>query len=988
MGTSCHAHMQMTGSQGDLHHFLKPYEDAKSVVRAIHSPRLFAPFRKSYRAYFDTNKIPSPEVVPYDAHDTSCVVSRLRGRGPQPVAVSLDEVLRRRRGGGGTKKRHRAAAKIGAGPTKRRKCGGSEAGEELKTLWVGEHRNGLLKDDEKTKRSYIVGMPAIEKRFLLWNKYTQERLYREGKTASFVSEADDTRVAPGDDVPLKDGVTAGPFVVGPDEFGPRRLVRPGKIMEEKEVDELLRIDVNKHGKMIMNPDYPVGMQLRLIAKNHSSLFKTLITCSRGEGRLEPMMIRSRGGAAGVAGANQMDSSSKRVHRSSPNLTLSTSQKVNDQVSLGFCELVKHRQVVNVFMNGMYCGAWVAKEVRYRYLDDEEVWAEYEAFENLIRGLHDRGGEEDRDLLELLGLGRTMDETMEHHLQSMASASMWLVLEPLDPDILKMWGGKPDTVVPWDVVQVYERDMVIPSMGFSSAEEARKAVGAQRNKPFNGWDSFLRVMPLSCISEAARIKSGMGRDEAGAMSGGHVGSLLEMNLNAGGNMKLSDVLNLFFQTQGMTIVKMCSPDVVTTACLGTIYPPRAFLDKLPPESKKNLKPLSTRPVHPATLNHDPVPHLCAVATGCFNENREERGKSDRPRIRWGSEWVGENWEEAWGVMFKCVVGCVTQSTVLLQLWDEDETHDDDVTKLMPGPNEKHLEGFLGRVAEYEWKSRLVHPIFRGTLRSSAIYFRFLRGVCSPAGVEAFRRAVNTGETRYSKLLRLKEDIGTICQLDLSEFQVQVLFRTIECCINEPFGPVDFVPTGPGGEMGAKCLLKCYRDSPFSKEEDPNVGTKTRPAKMKAGLKEIQKIPFWLVREFNQRVGGIMKSKNEKRIAQLKDELKVCFLEWDKKEGCLYHTLGIRRRFDACDTEHLLCLLSTCHQFTLPSRNVGLKNALDCEKHHPVRFDSEKRVARDLPFMEMMLEIYDEVERALIRLLEDESYEFWRLADIFRIDSDEA
>ena len=108
----------------------------------------------------------------------------------------------------------------------------------------------------------------------------------------------------------------------------------------------------------------------------------------------------------------------------------------------------------------------------------------------------------------------------------------------------------------------------------------------------------------------------------------------------------------------------------------------------------------------------------------------------------------------------------------------------VCRLIPEPNEDDLEGFLGRVAECKWESRLVHPIFRDTLRSSAIYFRFLRGVCSPAGAEASQRAVDTSEARYSKLLQLKEDIDTICQVDLSEFQVQALFRAIECCINEP------------------------------------------------------------------------------------------------------------------------------------------------------------------------------------------------------------
>ncbi len=877
----------------------------------------------------------------------------------------------------------------------------------MKQLWMGRHKSGELEEGEETRRAHIVGMPrSVPKEKMLWNKYTQGGLYRESTTAIFISEANDTRgessgggtAAKGADMAENEvaargmGVTAGPFVTEPDIHGQYSLLMPGTMWTEEAVDELLRIEAPTMGKSIMNVRHPNGMHLRLLAKNHSKFFKNVITCYRGEGELEPMMIRSRGGAAEVAGANQMDSSSKYVHRGSPNLTLSNSQKISDAVSLGFCELVQHRQLVNIFMTGMYCGAWVAKEVRYGYLDNDDLWDECDAFNELLGRLHDR--EEDEKFLEWLNLkSRTIDETMEHHLQSMASAGVWLVLEPLDPNILQKWRGCPDTVVPWKVLRVYERDMVVPSMGFSSSEEAKRVCGATRDKPFNGWDSFLRISPLSCIGEVARIECGIADDGGEALRRGHRASLVPMDREAGGKMSLSDVQNLFLHAQGMTSVKMCSNGVVAVptekAKLGTIYPPREFLGKISQDAKNSLKPLSTRPVHPGALNLDPVPHLCAVATGCFSGSRGEGGDSETGRVRWGSQWVQKNREQAWSIMFKCVVGCVTQSTVLLQLWNEDETHKDDVCRLMPGPHENDLESFRNRVQEYEWMSRLVHPIFRKTLLTSEIYFRFLRGVLSPVGMSAFMDAVMIGERgRYGKLIALKGRINDICQVDLSEFQVQTIFRTIECCINEPFGPVDEVPTGPGGELGAKCLLKCYKDSPFSKEENPNVGTKTRPAKMKENLADRKKIPFWLVHEFNQRVKGIMDSQNEKRINQLKDELKVCFLDWNNVEECLYHTLGIRRRFNASDTEHLLCLLSTCHQFTLSARNCGSSNDLDCEKHHPIRFDSKERLARDLPFMTMMTRLFGEVEAAYIRLLEDSSYEFSRLADVFRIDNDGA
>jgi hypothetical protein len=449
---------------------------------------------------------------------------------------------------------------------------------------------------------------------------------------------------------------------------------------------------------------------------------------------------------------------------------------------------------------------------------------------------------------------------------------------------------------------------------------------------------------------------------------------------------------------MTMVKWCSEDVVRKEKPNTIYPPRDFLNQLSEETRKNLKPLSTRPVHPATLNHDPVPHLCAVATGCFLRGRDE-GNQDGggESIRGGPSWVGSNEGEAWRVMFMCVVGCITNPSCLLQVWEEDNNNnnnnknknsndnngrdrDDDVTKLMPGPDVDELKAFRLKVEQYQWMSRWVHPIFRKELPTSAMYFNFLQVLCSGEGKEIFMTAARSKASRSSRMDGLRRKINDCCSVSLTAFQVQVIFRTIECCINEPFGQIDYVPTGPGGLMGERCLVNDFTKMGGPFRDSP-------PQHMKADLATTHQIPFWLLSEFNRRVEGVMDSNDKEAKSRMEDELTVCFLEWNKKEKCLYHTMGIRRKLNECDMEHLMCLLSTCHQFTLSARNGGSSNSLDCEKHHPLKFESKERLARDLPFMRMMVRLYPAVKEALIRLLEDSAFEFRRLSDEFRIDSDQ-
>ena len=77
------------------------------------------------------------------------------------------------------------------------------------------------------------------------------------------------------------------------------------------------------------------------------------------------------------------------------------------------------------------------------------------------------------------------------------------------------------------------------------------------------------------------------------------------------------------------------------------------------------------------------------------------------------------------------------------------------------------------------------------------------------------------------------------------------------------------------------------------------------------------------------------RTSKEVLEL--ELRVMGLEWSPSHDGLIHSLGIGKRFDICDTEHLLCFVYTLLQNTLPNRNKSKTTALDKGKYHPIFYN---------------------------------------------------
>lgn len=117
-------------------------------------------------------------------------------------------------------------------------------------------------------------------------------------------------------------------------------------------------------------------------------------------------------------------------------------------------------------------------------------------------------------------------------------------------------------------------------------------------------------------------------------------------------------------------------------------------------------------------------------------------------------------------------------------------------------------------------------------------------------------------------------------------------------------------------------------------------------------------------------------------QLKMELSVLGLDWCTQKKCLVHNFGFRKPFDVLDGEHMLCMVYTMYQRTLPNRNEGLSPEIDCPKCFPIYY--EYSPAKDLEVMQSLKSTYNDRINAYRALLRDENYKYRSLSDIFRID----
>ena len=116
-----------------------------------------------------------------------------------------------------------------------------------------------------------------------------------------------------------------------------------------------------------------------------------------------------------------------------------------------------------------------------------------------------------------------------------------------------------------------------------------------------------------------------------------------------------------------------------------------------------------------------------------------------------------------------------------------------------------------------------------------------------------------------------------------------------------------------------------------------------------------LPGYIVKMLNTKTSDALFGDDKGKQIYIRDFLLVLGLVWNNDLKCLVHNCGIGKKFDASDTEHMLCMFYTLHQQTLPSRNhnTGLPK-LDKAKYYPIRYTKGKQPASGLDVLSHIMD----------------------------------
>ncbi len=300
--------------------------------------------------------------------------------------------------------------------------------------------------------------------------------------------------------------------------------------------------------------------------------------------------------------------------------------------------------------------------------------------------------------------------------------------------------------------------------------------------------------------------------------------------------------------------------------------------------------------------DPVAGIATIATGVHDTESEKKGKC----------FLQDNKtkELAWTILFKATISTILNPTVIIQLYlrhhSKDEIEQGSYESLLPSPlHEDEVSKFIESIKSYEWiHQRCVHRNFsagRNQVFPSIISLTSFITEFRTVGMSIMEKAVKQG-SRDEALKVFQSDLESLCHVNLSNFQMTVLFRTFEVCIEEPFGSVHLVYMGPGSMATAELLSKSLEC----------VAAEV-PEKLLSYLNELGE-----------------KDANS-------DLFSVIGLEYDSLCKSLVHRSGLRKKLCLNDVEHMLCMFSSVISLTFPNTNNQVRSnaSIDGPKYFPIR-----------------------------------------------------
>ena len=84
-----------------------------------------------------------------------------------------------------------------------------------------------------------------------------------------------------------------------------------------------------------------------------------------------------------------------------------------------------------------------------------------------------------------------------------------------------------------------------------------------------------------------------------------------------------------------------------------------------------------------------------------------------------------------------------------------------------------------------------------------------------------------------------------------------------------------------------------------------------------------MPQKVVDQLNHQAQTVLSSYSSKvSRQQIQDRLLVLYLTWSAELDYLVHTVGIEKRFGACNDKHMMSFFQTMLQNTFPNRNTSV------------------------------------------------------------------
>jgi hypothetical protein len=939
LGGDAHGHLQLPGSQGDLHHVLKFLPRRDDIMRVIFSTRKFQPFREELKEYCNNAGRNVPHCHPYSDHKRRNILETLRGWNrilpPPPSHTEPSGNV------------DSSSQGTGEG-TEATNCEPRHASVGWKP---GAMKSGVIDSVEDVQRDAVVGTKgSYDLLKVAANHNVSRDMIKLGTTLCLVPQGGSGHILAGPVVTKIGGITVA--------------FRPGDEMPSQDVDSTSNIKQNKRSKGILSRSNDT-LDIRSGSKNSCEFMENVeIVSTLRKTPLKSMFIGGSGGS--IISPEMFDRvSSENGHKDDPSCLLPTGQKVDsgDEISLMRC--AQYGQSLNVFFDGMYLGLFYIKEVRYRRAGLVEAKSQLSRFGRCLERLNKLNPEKFPH--------SKPTQSMRNELSSMLGMRFWYEFAPVDPKFHYRWSSK-EQFVPWKYEKVTYEDFVLPKVAFKK-EHLDELVGITGDGTFTDIESLLSLPGYHYLSE-----SGVSKlldpnvdlehdwvDQRNRTTA--VDKTKEREHHPLASVTKSSQLSIDAKELAVSAMVHGSAAALVKAVGGCVSKVNKDCNAMIPAGAviaddavglsvdvlmdtKNLKGTLSRPIHPSNCSYCPANQIAQSATGCFTEGQLR--KRDCQYLLT---------EDGWLIVFKCCLSQLTSSHCLLQIM-EALGHLNCVRgghHLRLPESKEQLDGFLRIVQGRRWTDAVVNKHFRSSIQGKDHFIVTMLNLWK-SGRQAFESSivqvndVTPNPSRPEILIKLIDKFRDFVGISLDQYQMHLLMQSVEMCIHEPFGEVLSVPCCAESEDESKFLLKHWGDNG----------------------REALELPAMIVEFMNERA----RVKKRSRDSMIEKELLVMGLAFNDDLNCLVHRRGIGKKFDASDAERLLRMMHMLHQHTLPAANVSRRSRLGNEMFYPLRLDGVMVSA--LPFMQNLMEDYKITLPAYKELLKEPKYEHSNLHELYRID----